>query len=78
MTVQIKEAVVSSNTLWENLQKPYRSEQERAARVAEVAAEVAIAEREMAAARQKDTQRLETERELADLRARNEALTFDR
>jgi SPFH domain / Band 7 family len=78
VTVQIKEAVVSSQRLWENLQKPYRAEQERVARVAEVAAEVAIAEREMAAALQRDTQRLETERELADLRARNEALTFDR
>ena len=78
VTVQIKEAVVSSSRLWENLQKPYRSEQERVARLAEVAAEVAIAEREMAAARQRDTQRIETERELADLRARNEALSFDR
>jgi SPFH domain / Band 7 family len=78
VTVQIKEAVVSSARLWENLQKPYRSEQERAARLAEVDAEVAIAEREMSAARQRDTQRLETERELADLRARNEAATFDR
>jgi SPFH domain / Band 7 family len=78
VTVQIKEAVVSSARLWENLQKPYRSEQERAARLAEVDAEVAIAEREMAAGRQRDTQRLETERALADLRARNEAASFDR
>jgi len=78
VTVQIKEAVVSSQRLWENLQKPYRSEQERLARLAEVDAEVAIAEREMAAARRRDTLRLQTERELADLRARNEAAGFDR
>jgi hypothetical protein len=78
VTVQIKEAVVSSQRLWENLQKPYRSEQERVARVAEVAAETAIAEQEMTAARHRDTQRLETERELAELRAQNEARTFDR
>ena len=31
VTVQIKEAVVSSSRLWENLQKPYRAEQDRVA-----------------------------------------------
>src|SRR5262245_55553313 len=34
VTVQIKEAVVSSPTLWENLQKPFRAEQGRIARLA--------------------------------------------
>lgn len=77
VTVQIKEAVVSSSTLWENLQKPYRSEQGRIARLAELAAEEAITEREMAARRAGETQRIETERELAELRARNEARLFD-
>jgi SPFH domain / Band 7 family len=78
VTVQIKEAVVSSSRVWENLQKPYRAEQERLARLAELATEVAIAEREMTAARERDTQRMENERELAELHARNEALRFDR
>src|SRR5256714_3157157 len=78
VTVQIKEAVVSSARLWENLQKPYRTEQERLARLAELSTEVAIAERELAAARERDTQQMENERELAELRARNEALSFDR
>ena len=78
VTVQIKEAVVSSARLWENLQKPYRSEQNRVARLAELAADEVINEREMAAQRQRETQQLETERELDDLRARNEALTADR
>ncbi|ROO87706.1 SPFH domain/Band 7 family protein [Actinocorallia herbida] len=77
VTVQIKEAVVSSTTLWKNLQKPYRSEQARIARIAELAAEEAISEREMQAARQKETQRIEHEREVAELRARNEARRFD-
>lgn len=77
VTVQIKEAVVSSSRLWENLQKPYRAEQGRVARLAELQAEEAISEREMAAARLKDTQRIENERELAELRARNEARRFD-
>src|SRR5438874_3786630 len=78
VTVQIKEAVVSSARLWENLQKPYRAEQERLARLAELATEVAIAEREMTAARERDTQQMGNERELAELRARNEAASFDR
>lgn len=77
VTVQIKEAVVSSSQLWENLQKPYRAEQGQVARLAELRSEEAIAEREMAAARLKETLRLEHERELAELRARNEAAQFD-
>jgi hypothetical protein len=78
VTVQIKEAVVSSARLWENLQKPYRAEQGRVARLAELAAEEAVNEREMTAGRIRETQRIETERELDELRARNEASTFDR
>ncbi|MEV5894832.1 SPFH domain-containing protein [Nonomuraea fuscirosea] len=77
VTVQIKEAVVSSAQLWENLQKPYRAEQGQIARLAELRSEEAIAEREMAAARLKETLRLEHERELAELRAGNEAALFD-
>ncbi|TMR25004.1 hypothetical protein ETD86_02490 [Nonomuraea turkmeniaca] len=77
VTVQIKEAVVSSSRLWENLQKPYRAEQGQIARLAELQSEEAISQREMAAERLKETQRLEYERELAGLRARNEAWQFD-
>src|SRR5262249_34063068 len=36
VTVQIKEAVVSSKVLWENLQKPFRAERDRVARMAEL------------------------------------------
>ncbi len=77
VTVQIKEAVVSSSRLWENLQKPYRSEQAQIARLAELQTEEAISEREMAASRLKETRRIESERELAELRARNDARRFD-
>ncbi|MFC6080764.1 SPFH domain-containing protein [Sphaerisporangium aureirubrum] len=77
VTVQIKEAVVSSSRLWENLQKPYRAEQGQIARLAELRAEEAVAQREMAAERLKETQRLEYERELAELRSRNDAWQFD-
>ncbi|MBX6749696.1 MAG: hypothetical protein IRY85_08480 [Micromonosporaceae bacterium] len=78
VTVQIKEAIVSSARLWENLQKPFRAEQGRVARLAELAAEEAIAERELSASRARETQRLQTERELDELRAANEAAQFDR
>lgn len=78
VTVQIKEAVVSSSRLWENLQKPYRAEQERLARLAELTAADAISEREMSVARARETRRLSDERELGELRHRDAAATFDR
>ncbi|MFC9993760.1 SPFH domain-containing protein [Nocardia sp. NPDC127526] len=78
VTVQIKEAVVSSNTLWENLQKPYRSEQNRVARLAELDAQQVVSAREMEAARTSEEQRIHNERELTELRARHEAARFDR
>ncbi|MFX0574908.1 SPFH domain-containing protein [Nocardia nepalensis] len=78
VTVQIKEAVVSSSTLWENLQKPYRSEQNQIARLAELAAQEVLSARETEANRIAEERRIENERELAELRARNEAARFDR
>ena len=72
VTVQIKEAIVSSSRLWENLQIPFRSEQGRIARLAELAAEEAVSARELTVASTQETQRLESDRDLADLRARNE------
>ncbi|MGN2640186.1 SPFH domain-containing protein [Nocardia takedensis] len=78
VTVQIKEAVVSSSTLWENLQKPYRSEQSQIARLAELAAHEVISAREAQTHRAAEQRRIENERELAELRARNEAAAFDR
>jgi hypothetical protein len=78
VTVQIKEAVVSSSRLWENLQKPFRSDQARLARLAELAAEGAISEREMAEAREQQTRQMDNDRELAEQRARNDAAEFDR
>jgi hypothetical protein len=46
VTVQIKEAVVSSTRVWENLQKPYRAEKNQEARLAELASEEVIAARQ--------------------------------
>jgi hypothetical protein len=78
VTVQIKEAIVSSSRLWENLQKPFRSEQERIARLAELEAHESISGRELAAARVAQTRQLDNERELADLRSRNDSVAYDR
>lgn len=47
VTVQIKEAVVSSQRLWENLQAPFRHDQERAARVSKLTMERDIHQREL-------------------------------
>jgi hypothetical protein len=77
VTVQIKEAVVSSSRLWENLQKPYRAEQARVARLAELESEEVISEREMAAHQVRESRRIEHEREVAELKARNAARLFD-
>jgi hypothetical protein len=78
VTVQIKEAVVSSSKLWENLQKPFRSEQGRIARLAELGAEEAISSRELAAAQEQETLSLRSQRDLDELRAANGAAAFDR
>jgi regulator of protease activity HflC (stomatin/prohibitin superfamily) len=46
VTVQIKEAVVSSSTLWETLQRPFRAERSKEARLAELRQQTLIRERE--------------------------------
>jgi hypothetical protein len=78
VTVQIKEAVVSSRRVWENLQKPFRAERARVARLAELEAETVIAARERVAERERETAQLAADAEIGKLRASHEAETFDR
>jgi len=78
VTVQIKEAVVSSKRVWEALQQPFRAERSRVARIAEIEADVVISARERTAGRERETAQLETQAELAKLRAMHEADVFDR
>ncbi len=78
VTVQIKEAVVSSRALWENLQKPFRAERARLARMAELEAEEQIARRELVNRHERETTELETAQALALLRARQEREAYDR
>ncbi|HVG63376.1 MAG TPA: SPFH domain-containing protein [Hyalangium sp.] len=78
VTVQIKEAVVSSARLWESLQKPFRAERERVARLASLETEEAISRRELQVEQERERSRLETESELALLRSSKEAEAYDR
>ncbi|KFE68752.1 SPFH domain-containing protein [Hyalangium minutum] len=78
VTVQIKEAVVSSARLWESLQKPFRAERERVARLAGLETEEAISRRELQVEQERERSRLETESELSQLRAAKGAEAYDR
>lgn len=78
VTVQIKEAVVSSTRLWENLQKPFRAERERVARLAELESQQQIAARELQNRQATKTAEMETEGRLAQLRAAKEQEAYDR
>ena len=78
VTVQIKEAVVSSRRVWENLQKPFRAERARVARLAELEAETVISARERVAERDRESAQIEADAEIATLRAAQEAEVFDR
>jgi flotillin len=78
VTVQIKEAVVSSTRLWENLQKPFRAERETVARMAELQAQREISSREQEIRKAQQTAQMQTDADLAALRAAQERERFDR
>jgi hypothetical protein len=78
VTVQIKEAVVSSTRLWENLQKPFRAERERLARMAELETGRQIASRELEIRQGSESAEIETERTIGKQRAEAERETHDR
>lgn len=78
VTVQIKEAVVSSGRLWESLQRPFRAERERVARLAALETEQAISRRELEVEQERQRSRVEVDSELAKLRAGKDAEAYDR
>lgn len=78
VTVQIKEAVVSSTRLWENLQGPFRAEQRTQARLAEIEADQVIGERERAERQVRESAEIETEAKIEKLRADKQSETYDR
>jgi flotillin len=71
VTVQIKEAIVSSAEVWEMLQRPFRSERKKAARLAELESESVVRARESEV--QKEATRLSIEAESERARLRTEA-----
>src|SRR3954469_5849155 len=78
VTVQIKEAVVSSTRLWENLQKPFRAERERVARLAELGAQQQCPALEQKNRQARQTSEMEVESKLAHLKAAKEQERYDR
>ena len=78
VTVQIKEAVVSSSSLWETLQRPFRAERRKEARLAELEQEVKVREREMAERTAAKLLEIETAAEIAQRSGGAEAAAFDR
>jgi regulator of protease activity HflC (stomatin/prohibitin superfamily) len=78
VTVQIKEAVVSSTRLWENLQKPFRVERERLARIAEIETEQQVAARQLEIRQAREAAEIAAQSELQKHRAVVERVAFDR
>jgi len=64
VTVQIKEARVSSQRLWENLQAPYRHEQEKEARLSYLQMQERIRSRELATRQVTETSEAEAQVEI--------------
>jgi hypothetical protein len=78
VTVQIKDAVVSSARLWENLQKPFRVEREKFARLAELENEEQINIRERENRVRDETAELNATAKIGQLQAEQERLEYDR
>ncbi len=64
VTVQIKEALVSSKRLWDDLQAPFRHEKRKSARISHLEAEEEIRQKELDTHRVKQTSEAETQLEI--------------
>ena len=78
VTVQIKEAVVSSTQLWHNLQAPFRAEREKFARLAELKNQEEIKKSELENRVIQETAQLNAQSELDKLKAIQEQNRYDR
>ncbi len=87
VTVQIKEAYVSSKRLWENLQAPFRYEKDKMARISLLATQDEIHQKELETRRLSETRQAETmveieriqqskQTEAAQIRVSEEATRF--
>jgi hypothetical protein len=77
VTVQIREAVVRSARLWDNLQVPFRAEQERIARLAEIHARAQIESKSLEERTAAESASLAAEGDLSRRRATLEREKFD-
>lgn len=78
VTVQIKEAVVSSTQLWQNLQAPFRAEREKLARLAQLESEEEIKARELENKLSSERGELSVNSEIEQLQAEQARITYDR
>jgi len=78
VTVQIKEAVVSSAQLWQNLQIPFRVEREKLARLAELKNQEEITKKELENRIIQERAELNAQSEIELLKANQEQKKYDR
>ena len=78
VTVQIKEAVVSSTRLWKDLQRPFRAERAKTARLAELGTGAEVRQREDEDARVEAEQRISREAAIARRTGEEAAAAFER
>jgi len=78
VTVQIKEAVVCSPRVWEMLQRPFRAERDREARLVELENASVVAAREAEAQQEKARLRIQADAERAKLELDTESERLDR
>ncbi|RME51042.1 MAG: hypothetical protein D6795_08960, partial [Deltaproteobacteria bacterium] len=77
VTVQIKEAFVSSQSLWENLQAPFRHQQEQKARLSRLAVEEKIRTIEREQRLEDAAREAETAARIEQIQAERETEAFD-
>lgn len=78
VTVQIREAVVSSQKLWQDLQAPFRHQQEKLARISQLAVQNEVHKKELESREFKETREAETLAAIEQVKQtkQTEALTF--
>lgn len=77
VTVQIKEAYVCSQHLWEFLQTPFRNEKEREARLSRLRVEEEIRQQELTNLKRIESGEAQTETEIAKFKAEKESESFE-
>lgn len=77
VTVQIREAIVCSETLWTNLQSPFRHEKQKAARLSYLDMESDIKKKEMESRRSQEVNQTETLFEIEAIKQKKQTETLE-